>query len=110
MVEHPIIAKLTLFLTSILPAVFGSIISLKFTTLDSTLFNRFCSFISGVFIAHYIAHTVIQICSVDPTSVLASSILFVTALFGVSITSEIYKQLPVIIGGISERLLDFLKK
>lgn len=110
MVEHPIIAKLTLFLTSILPAIFGSIISLKFTTLDSTLFNRFCSFLSGVFIAHYIARTVIELCSIAPTSVFASSILFVTALFGVSITSEIYKQLPELIHGVIVRLLDLIKK
>lgn len=109
MIEQPFLLKACAWFYTLLPSIFGSLISLKFSTENTTYLNRFLSVLTGIIISHYFTHTIIEVFSVAPESFLVSGLLFVSGLFGFAAMSEIYKQLPQMISSIFQRLVNFLK-
>lgn len=109
MVEQPIYAKVLAFLSAIAPAIFGSLISLKFSIDNTSYFSRFVSVISGIIISHYSVLTGIEMFKLDPASMVVSSLYFVSGLFGFTIASEISKQIPQIIQTVSEKITNLIK-
>lgn len=109
MLEQPILVKMTTWFYTLLPSIFGSLISLKFSTENMTFGNRFLSVLSGIIISHYFTHTVIEAFNVKPDSFLVSGLLFVSGLFGFAVMAEIYKQLPQIISSVFQRIVNLLK-
>lgn len=108
MVEQPIYLKILAWLSGLVPAIIGSVISLKFSV-DDSFQKRFISFFSGIAIAHYIGRGIIEKAQIPPESFYSSSILFVIGIFGVVAVSEISKQLPEFIHELFTKLEDLIK-
>lgn len=109
MVEQPIYLKLIAWFSGLIPAIIGSVISLKLANENISFPQRVFSFLIGIAIAHYIGWGVIEWFSIPPESFLSSSILFVVGIFGVTTVSEISKQLPELIRGFFAKVLELIK-
>lgn len=110
MVEQPILVKITAFLALLLPAIIGSAISLRLSTEQSSFSNRLFSFTVGVALAHFVGGAIVDSFNIDRLTLVDDAIVLSAGIFGMAAATEITKQLPEIIKGISERILDFLKK
>lgn len=109
MVEHPIYIKICSFLSTLAPAIFGSLISLKFSIENTSYFNRFISVISGIIISHYVVLTIIEVFKLDLNSMVVSGLYFTSGLFGFTVMSEISKQIPEVVKNISGKITGLIK-
>lgn len=110
MIEQPLIVKLSAWFSSLLPSIIGSVISLKLSNDDSTFMQRLVAFCIGVALAHYIGGAIVESFGISISSLTSQSILLATGIFGMATASEIFKQLPELIKGVSDKILGLIGK
>ena len=83
------------FLYGLLPAMCGAAISLYFDKKKVTKTNMFVSYLLSVMLAYYIGRGISQWIGTD--EVIGTAIVVTTGMFGLSIASNLYIAIPVII-------------
>lgn len=87
-----ICAKITAFLATLAPAIFGALISLRFIPADIGAINRLVSYLSGVAIANYMGGGIAAY--FHQSGMVATSIIFSFGVFGLTIVSHLWVEIP----------------
>ncbi len=85
-------AKLTAFLATLAPAIFGAFISLRFIPPEVDKINRLVSYFSGISIANYIGGGVSEY--FHQSGMVSTAIIFTFGVFGLTIVSHLWAEIP----------------
>ena len=92
-------------LWSLVPAAFGSLISLKFAPDDSSPMQRMVTFLIGVGLAYFIGGAVIEYFGISLQSFTADAIKLTIGLFGMSTATQIMTQLPEFLAAVRRKFI-----
>jgi hypothetical protein len=95
------------FVKGILPGIGGAAISafiqFKVVKDNSTAFERWATFFCGVLLSHVLGGAAIEHYLIPATSMTATAIKVLTAIFAMSAITQAYIQIPVIITSLRQK-------
>ena len=102
-----IMAKVWIWIISLVPAAIGSGLSLFLgkDTKQLSYFVILSTFLFGIGLAHLLGGAAIEYWHIDPLSYIASSIQVSIGFMGMAILAELKLQLPVMISAIRKKFI-----
>lgn len=92
------------------PILLGAFFSIILSNKRVSAFSNAISFLFSVTVAYFIGNAVLEYYSLDLSSYISKTILFVFGMFGVTILREFYKNLPDSIKKLQDILLAIVEK
>ena len=105
MIENLGLPKIGAWLSSLAPAVIGSLISLRFSPDNSTPFQRLTTFLIGVSLSYFIGGAILEHFGIDYKSFTADAIKLTIGLFGMAITTQLMIQIPEILSSVRKKFI-----
>lgn len=104
MVEQTVSAKLIAWFGSLVPAIVGAAISLRFSAENTPFYARLVSFIGGVFLAHFIGGAIVDAFEINAESMIDDSIILASGIFGMATVTEMSKEVPILVKSLSDKI------
>lgn len=101
-------AKLGVWFWTVIPAAFGSALSLYLGKEKTALMSRvelLLVFIFGISIAHYLGGAAIEYSEISKTSIVADAIKFTIGLIGMATLANVLTQIPMTVSALRKKYL-----